>query len=217
MKRYLTVSLGIITFFLVIFLLDEAIGVPLLSDPLSWLKQGGAPAALIGVTLLVSDIVLPVPSSLVMIAHGAIFGVFIGSILSLVGSTGAALTGFAIGRRGGVLLKRSVSPKEHARAEQLVRSWGAPAIVITRPIPLLAETVAILAGTTSLGWGRAALAALLGSLPGAVLYALTGAVATDFQSSLLMFGFVLLIAGFFWIIGYWIESRAKRGQITSLD
>jgi len=51
------------------------------------------------------------------------------------------------------------------------------AILVTRPVPLLAETTAIVVGSSPLGWGRMALAALAGSFPGALLYALTGAVA----------------------------------------
>ena len=104
MKRYLLIMSGMIVFFLVLFLIVEALGVPLLTDPTPWMKHGGVLAAALGVGLLIADVLLPVPSSLVMVAHGALFGVVIGTLLSLTGSVGAALFGFAIGRRGGSLL-----------------------------------------------------------------------------------------------------------------
>ena len=52
-----------------------------------------------------------------------------------------------------------------------------------------------MAGASPLGWRRVALAALAGSLPGALLYALTGAVAASFQNGALIFLLVLSVAG----------------------
>jgi len=170
------------------------------------------------VSLLVADVLLPVPSSLVMVAHGALFGVIVGTLLSLLGSMGAALFGFAIGRRGGNLLPRLVTPEERARANKMLASWGALAVVVTRPVPLLAETVAIMTGASPLGWGRMALASFAGSLPAALLYALTGAAYANFQSVVLMFGATLLVAGSFWLVGRVLESLvAKKRLETSID
>ncbi|MDQ4106439.1 MAG: VTT domain-containing protein [Actinomycetota bacterium] len=134
MRRYWIVTGSILAFLLVLFLLVEALGVPLLTDPSPWLERAGVLAALVGVGLLVTDVALPVPSSLVMIAHGALFGVAIGTLLSAVGSTGTALVGFAVGRRGGPLLARLVSPEERARVDRLLTRWGALAIIVTRPV-----------------------------------------------------------------------------------
>jgi uncharacterized membrane protein YdjX (TVP38/TMEM64 family) len=186
-------------------LIVEALGVPLLSDPTPWMKHGGVLTAVLGVGLLIADVLLPVPSSLVMVAHGALFGVVVGTLLSLLGSVGAALFGFAIGRRGGKFLDRVVTPAERLRANHLLARWGALAIIVTRPIPLLAETVAIMSGASSLGWGTVALASLAGSLPPALLYALTGAAVANFQNTSLMFGVVLLVAGLFWLVGRLLE------------
>lgn len=205
MKRYLMLTCGMVVFFLLLFLAVEALGVPLLTDPTPWLAHGGAVAAALGVGLLVADVLLPVPSSLVMVAHGALFGVVTGTLLSLLGSVGAALFGFAIGRRGGRMLERLLSQEERERADRMLRRWGTLTVIVTRPVPLLAETVAIMAGTSSLGWGRMTLAALAGSLPPALLYAITGAAVANFQSTALVFGCVILIAGLFWAVGRWAE------------
>ena len=206
-----------VVFFLMLFFLVEALGVPLLADPTPWMKHGGVVAASIGVSLLIADVLLPVPSSLVMVTHGALFGVVTGTFLSLLGSVGAALFGFAVGRRGGPLLTRLVTPEERARADRMLARWGSLAVVVTRPIPLLAETVAIMAGTSPLGWGRMALAALIGSLAPALLYALTGAAVANFQSMSLMFGVVLMVTGLFWLAGRllerYVKGRKRRGVI----
>jgi len=197
---------------LTLFLLVEALNITLLKEPSFWLEQAGVLAGFAGVCLLVSDVALPVPSSLVMVAHGALFGVAIGTLLSLVGSTGAALVGFAIGRRGGPLLARLVPVEERRQADRLLIRWGMLAIIVTRPVPLLAETTAIVVGTSPLGWGRVALAALAGSVPSALLYALTGAVTASFQNGALVFGPVLLVASSFWLVGRWLEPRLTRPE-----
>jgi len=206
-----------IVFFMLLVVAVEVFDIALLIDPTPWMKNGGVLAASLGVSLLVADVVLPVPSSLVMVAHGALFGVVIGTLLSVLGSMGAALFGFAIGRRGGRLLERLVTPAERARANAMLTRWGALAVVVTRPVPLLAETVAIVTGASTLGWGRMTLASFAGSLPPALLYALTGAAYANFQSVVLMFGATLLVAGSFWLIGRLLDllvSRRKRFEIS---
>jgi uncharacterized membrane protein YdjX (TVP38/TMEM64 family) len=184
---------------LLLFLLGDAWQAPLLTDPAAQLRRADPLTALLGVALLVVDAVLPVPASLVMIALGAVFGAVLGTLLAALGTMGATLFGFALGRRGGVLLERHVSPRERERADRLLTRWGALAIVVSRPVPLLAETTAILAGASSLGWERATLAALAGAIPTAVIYALTGAVAAGVGSGALVFGIAVLMTGCAWL------------------
>jgi uncharacterized membrane protein YdjX (TVP38/TMEM64 family) len=112
----------------------------------------GINVALTGVGLLVGDIVLLVPSSLIMIANGALFGVAIGTILSIMGNLGAALVGFFIGRRGEPVLARFIPPEESSRANHFLNEWGLLAIIITRPVPLLLETTIIMAGASTMHW-----------------------------------------------------------------
>ena len=173
-----------------------------MTDPSPWLDRGGPVAALVGVGLLLVDVVLPVPSSLVMVAHGALFGVATGTVLSVIGSTGSAMAGFALGRRGGQLLIRHVPEADRSRADRLLRKWGVLAIIVTRPVPLLAETTAFMAGTSSLGWTKVLIGAVAGSLPAALLYAITGALAANVETGFAAFGLSLVIAG-----GVWLAAR----------
>jgi uncharacterized membrane protein YdjX (TVP38/TMEM64 family) len=210
LRRYWWTIAGMLAFFLALFGVVEVLGVKILTDPSAWLTQRGWLAAALGVGLLVADVFLPVPSSVVMIAHGALFGVGTGTVLSLVGSLGAAALGFLVGRRSERLLVRLVSPEEKARADRLLRRHGALAVVVTRPIPLLAETTAILAGASPLGWGRMLGATFAGSLPPALLYALTGATSRSFGSGVLMFGVVLAVTGLLWFLGRRVGDAPAR-------
>jgi uncharacterized membrane protein YdjX (TVP38/TMEM64 family) len=201
LRRYWVLTFGMLAVFLAGFALVEALGIDLLHDPSAYLGRGGIWAAVLSVSLLVADVFLPVPSSIVMIANGALFGVAAGTALSLAGSLGAAALGFAVGRRSDRLIARLVSPAEKVRADALLARWGALAIVVTRPLPLLAETVAILAGASPLGWGRLLGATFAGALPSCLLYALTGATSRSFGSGVLMFAIVLAVAGVLYAVG----------------
>ncbi len=196
--KALGLLMGII---LLIFAVVEGLGIPILTDPSPWMQHGGPLAAAVGVGLLVVDVLLPVPSSLVMVAHGSLFGVWAGTLLSLVGGLGSALTGFALGRRGGPWLNRHVSPEQQGQADRLISRWGPLAVIVTRPIPVLAESVAILAGASGMGWLPMLLSAAAGLLPTAFLYALAGSAAGSFGSTVLVFGLTLGMAGLFWWVG----------------
>lgn len=216
MRHYLTIVIVLLVVFLALFALVEAAGVPLLVHPSDYLTGAGPMvAAVLGVGLLIADVVLPVPSSVVMIAHGALFGLVLGAVLSLVGSIGAALVGFAIGRGGGPLLERLVPATERQRADTLLERWGVLAVVVTRPVPMLAETTAILAGASrSMSWPRVGLAAALGSVPAAVLYAVAGSIAAGIGSATLVFALVLGIAAVTWLIER-VRSR-RRSDVPAV-
>jgi len=201
MKRYIGLVAGMVAIILLLFALVEALHVPLLTDPSAILGRLGGLAAPLGVALLIADVVLPVPSSLVMVAHGALFGVTAGAFLSLVGSLGAGLFGFALGRKGGPMIGRLVTPREQTRANALLDRWGDLAVVATRAVPVLAETVAILAGASPMTWGRMTLATAAGALPGCVLYAIAGATAKSLDTAIPVFAVVIAISGVFWFLG----------------
>lgn len=194
MRHYLMSAGAVLAGFLALFLVGEAAGLPLLEDPTPWLERGGWVAGAVGVFLLTVDVVLPVPSNVVMIAHGALFGVLLGTLLSLAGSMGAAAAAFWIGRRGGRLLALVVPAAERARADATLARWGALAIVVSRPLPLLAETVAVLAGASPLRWRAAMMAALLGALPPSLFYAWAGAASIGLEGGAIVFGGVILLA-----------------------
>ncbi|MGI5127024.1 TVP38/TMEM64 family protein [Pseudonocardia sp. CA-107938] len=193
---------SVLAIFLATFVLVAMLAVPLLDDPAPMMSGGGVVAALCGVGLLLADVLLPVPSSLVMIAHGMLFGAAAGALLSLIGGVGAALAGYGLGRWAGPpTLRRVCSAAERARAARLVDRWGVLAVIVTRPVPLLAETVAVMAGAQQLGLPRTALASVVGVLPAAVLYAAAGALGWSESTGLVAFGLVLLVAALMWLVG----------------
>lgn len=139
LSRYLLLIAVGLFFMLGTFLLAGALSLALMDNPTPWLAGGGFVAGSIGTALLLADVLLPVPASIVMIANGALFGVAGGALLSLIGSVGATILGYALGRfAGSAVLRRFCSEAEIARADRLVGRWGVLAVAVTRPVPLLA-------------------------------------------------------------------------------
>ena len=187
------------------FAVVEILHVPLLSDPSTVFDgQRAMVAAGLGAALLVTDVVAPVPSSLVMVAHGALFGAALGAALSFTGRIGATAAGAALGRAG----RRGANPDEsqRRRAEELVGRWGPVAVVLSRPVPVLAETVSVVAGAAHMPWPRLLGAAALGALPEAILYALAGSMAASFGSASLVFVLIVPLALVTWV------AFARRGR-----
>ena len=177
MRRWWLFVAGLMAVLLLAFTVVEALEIDLLVDPSPWLATASAAAAGIGVTLLLVDVLVPVPSSLVMIALGSLFGLWLGAALALVGTVGAGIIGFAIGRQGGGVVGRFVGPDERARADRLLDRWGLVAIAATRAVPILAEATVILAGTSRIRWPAGFLAVLVGSIPVVIIFAAIGAGA----------------------------------------
>jgi uncharacterized membrane protein YdjX (TVP38/TMEM64 family) len=174
------------------------------SEMMTLPDPGGASqttVAVLGVLLLVADVLLPVPSSLVMLAHGAIFDVPLGTVLSTLGATGATFVGHRLGRAGSAVVARWVTGEEMVSARALFERWGMAAIVLSRPVPVLAETLAIVAGAMGYAAGRTVLAGALGSLPAAALYAWAGARGLSGANSAWVLGAVLAISAVLWALG----------------
>jgi len=205
-KRYTLIAAAIAVFIIISFVTVEEAGVPLLTDPSHEIGQGGWVAGAIGAGLLLADIVIPVPSSVVMIAHGAAFGILWGSLLSLTAWTAGSMIGWWIGKKGGKWMDRSVSPKEREKARVFIEKYGLVALVLSRMLPVLAETIVIMSGAMGMSGRKVFVACLLGSIPPAIIYAVAGAMATSFSAGLVIAGGVFILAGLAW----WISQRLHR-------
>lgn len=202
LRRFLLTSLAVALFFLVMFGVFAALGVEAtLERALREDASTGVVTAALGVLLLWVDVFLPVPSSLVMLVFGRGFGVALGAALSLAGAVGATALGMLVGRFAKGAFRRLVSDIEYERASQLLNRYGSLAVLASRPIPILAETVALVAGATGMPLGRGLMAGTLGSLPGAFIYAWAGSRDLNAPNGIIAFGGVLLLACVTYLLG----------------
>lgn len=135
-------------------------------------------AAAACVALLVADAVLPAPSSLLLIALGALLGKAVGAAAGFFGTMGSAALAFWVGRKGIALFSsRTRSDASSAQLESYLKRFGVLTLIATRPIPVVAETIAVLAGASGMQWRRFLLGTALGNIPIAIIYSFLGASA----------------------------------------
>ncbi len=159
--------------------------------------------------LLASDIFVPVPSSLVSTAAGLILKFVPGMLTSWAGMTISCLIGFWVGHRfGRPAAERFVGVAELNRLEKLSQQYGDWAILISRPVPMLAEASVLFAGISQMSWWRFVLLSTLSNLGISAVYAFVGAFSASANSFLLAFFGAILIPG----LAMWLMNRRVAGE-----
>lgn len=146
----------------------------------AWMGRFGSGAGLAGIGLLVADILLPIPSTVVMSALGLTYGIWLGGLYAATGTTLAGLIAYALSRALGRPLARRLAGEEGLRAgEALFQGGGAWLVAGSRCLPILPEAIACLAGLHRMPFKTYAFALACGSLPTGFLFAAIGALGQE--------------------------------------
>ncbi len=152
---------------------------------------GSAPSPWIAVAIvgcLLLDVLLPVPSSLVLVASGAFFGLAVGTLVGCVGLTASCMLGYWIGANcGHWLLRPFVSEAEESQAAELLQTRGSMVLASTRAVPVLAETTTVMAGALRMPFIPFLRITSMANLGVAAVYAACGAYAVSEGSFILAF------------------------------
>jgi uncharacterized membrane protein YdjX (TVP38/TMEM64 family) len=157
-------------------------------------RPAGPWPAVLCVVLLVSDVLLPVPSSLVSTACGLWWGLWAGTALSALGMTLGSVLGYAIGRYA-QSARRWVGEAEVARLERLFARHGEWIVVVLRPVPVLAEASAVFAGFSRMAIGRYMALSVAANVCVSLFYAGLGALIQRRAPAAGMLVLLLLLAG----------------------
>ncbi len=209
MKRWVTLTIVVAVAIIASKLLvEDVLGFRLEPMIESWLAHAGTGSALTVVALLASDLFLPIPSSFVMVASGAAFGVTWGALLSLVGSIGGEWLGFELVRRYGRRASaRIVGDDEIERLGRVFARHGGAAVLVTRALPVVMETMSVVAGLSKMKRSTFLLASLAGTAPIVVVYAYAGAVSRQTGSLIPAVVILIAVAGAAWV---WYRARMSR-------
>jgi uncharacterized membrane protein YdjX (TVP38/TMEM64 family) len=143
----------------------------------AWIERFGAWAWAAGIALLVADVVLPIPSTIVMSALGWTYGWWLGGCVSSAGSMLAGIVAYAASRTAGRPVARWISGDEGLRdAERIFARRGGWIVAGSRWMPVLPETVACLAGLARMPWRRFLVALSCGSVPLGFAFAAIGSL-----------------------------------------
>ncbi len=194
----------IVLLFALILLPFFAVGEPLEAWMEASMRQAqGQPwiAFWMVVALLGSDILLPVPSSIVSTLGGAALGVIGGTLASWIGLMISCLLGYWLGRTGRPLGRLIVGTAEMVRLENVEARIGDWALIAARAVPVLAETSTILAGMGTMRLSRFIWLTALANLGISAVYAIIGSLSWRADAFLPAFGISLLLAGLAILVG----------------
>ena len=210
--RWLLLTTLLFALIVVPFLLFEAqferLGAEIMRGDLA-----GWPAAALVSGFLALDVILPVPSSMVSTAAGAVFGFARGTTVIWAGMMAGCVLGYLLGSRATAATRRFVGADGLDRAERVASEYGDWALVVCRPVPVLAEASVVLAGVVHTPWRRFLLLTATSNLGIAIAYAAIGAFSMSVGSFLLTFlgaialPGVTMLAARLWLGG---SARSER-------
>ncbi len=151
--------------------------------------------ALLLALLLATDILLPIPSSLVSTACGATLGLAAGAGASFLGMSLSTAAGYALGRYASGAAARLLGPRERERLAVFQRRHGAWMLLALRPVPVLAEASVLFSGLSRQPPVPVLLAASLGNAAVSLVYAAVGSWGQRTDATLAAFGVVIALTG----------------------
>lgn len=149
--------------------------------------------------LLAVDLLLPVPSSVLMTLAGTLLGPWRGAVTSFLGAMAGALIGFGLCRGfGRGVFERVVGERDAEQVERVMERYGVWAVLLSRSVPMLTEAVSCLAGLSRLRAATFVALAAAGTAPLCLVYAWAGyrAGSVAGQGWAVLLAFILPAAGF---------------------
>jgi uncharacterized membrane protein YdjX (TVP38/TMEM64 family) len=171
-----------------------------------------------GTLLLASDVLLPVPSTVVAAGLGAMLGAPLGVLATAIGLTIGCAIGYGLGRYlGHDFAARELGATDFAYLSGLLDRYGLPFLAVCRPVPVLAEASVIAAGVMGMRASGVLLVTSLANLGFAGVYAGLGAAAAGTAGFVAAFAASLAIPGGALLAAKLIRegsgrSAAKRGE-----
>jgi uncharacterized membrane protein YdjX (TVP38/TMEM64 family) len=161
--------------------------------------------------LLAADVFLPVPSSIVAALGGVLLGLWPGAAAVWAGMMASCVIGYAFGARAAGAARRFVGEPGMARAAGVASRYGGYALVLCRPIPVLAEASVIFAGIVGQPLSAFLVLTAWSNLGIALGYAAIGAYSMSVNSFLLAFlGAILVPALALAAARIWLRGDGRR-------
>ena len=211
--RLVKLAIGLVILLLLPFLLwgrgvEEVFTI---DGTISLLRGFGGWGIAVAVLLLASDILLPIPATLVMTALGMLYGPVVGGLIGAGGSfLGGMIAFLACAKLGRPVARHFVSDAELVRGETLFERWGAWIIVLSRWLPIIPEAVSCMAGIVSMPRRLFTGALACGVVPPAFTFAIVGHLGVERPA--LTFLLSAFLPAAFWLV---VHRRMRRA--TSMN
>jgi len=128
--------------------------------------------------MAIQGLLVPIPSEVVLLSTGMIWGWFFGGIMGIVGSMAASLLCFYISRKGGrPLAKKFVGESGLDMADKLIKKYGITAIIVSRFIPFISfDVISYASGLVDIDVKKYSIGTFIGSIFRAFFYSIWGAL-----------------------------------------
>jgi len=151
-----------------------------LAGSVAVMESAGSWAWAVGIALLVADLVVPIPGTVVMSALGFLYGAFSGGLIAAAGGMLSGIAGYGVGRLCGErVARRWLGDIDFEKGRLFFASGGGWVVALSRALPILPEVVSCMAGLVRMPFGRFLVALACGSLPTGFLFAAIGAAGRD--------------------------------------
>lgn len=169
-----------------------------------WLESAGPWAWAAGIFLLVGDLVLPVPGTIVISALGYVYGTLLGGAIAAAGLIAAGISGYGLGRLFGErFARRWLGDRDYEKGKRLFARRGGWVVAVSRALPILPEVISCSAGLVGMPFRRFAVALACGSVPMGFLFAAIGRAGRDAPGWAVVLS--LLLPALLWLAASRIE------------
>ena len=126
--------------------------------------------------MAIQGLLVPIPSEIVLLATGMIWGWALGGFLGIIGSMSAAILCFYVSKKGGrPLVKKFVGENAIDMADDLIQKYGIKVIIISRFIPFISfDVISYASGLVDIKVKTYSLGTLIGSIFRAFFYSIWG-------------------------------------------
>lgn len=168
-----------------------------LDGSVRWLENAGPWGWAAGIGLLVGDLLLPVPSTVVMSALGWIYGWLPGGLAAGAGLMLSRLLGYGIGRWiHEPTARKLLGNKDFERGKLLSARGGGWMVAVSQALPIVPEALCCTAGLVRMPLRRFVASLACGSLPVGFLFAAVGQLGRE--QPFWALGFSIVIPGLLW-------------------
>ncbi len=128
--------------------------------------------------MAIQGLLVPIPSEIVLLSTGMIWGWLFGGIMGIFGSMAASLLCFYISRKGGrPLAKKFVGESGLDYADKMIKKYGIKAIIVSRFIPFISfDVISYASGLVDIDVKKYSIGTLIGSIFRAFFYSIWGAL-----------------------------------------
>ncbi len=166
----------------------------------------------LGILLLVGDLFLPLPATIIMSAMGYLYGPWVGGLLASLGSFLSGLLAYglssSLGERGALFI---LGEKDFQKGKNLFSINGGWIVAISRWLPVFPEAIACMAGLNKMNFRKFVIALLCGSIPLGFVFAYVGYTGEENPYMALVTSALLPII--LWIIAQRILRRLSKSEV----